>query len=131
MPCYQGGTFRKEHLDRWTPDTPKGRFPRLTYTEADINQKPSTFWLADASYLRLKNLQLSYTLPSKVVKKIGIKSLMVFANAQNLLTFSKFWQGYDPEVAYNGSATDGVSIGMVASNYPQVKTYTFGVDIKF
>ena len=56
---------------------------------------------------------------------------MVFANAQNLLTFSKFWQGYDPEVAYNGSATDGASIGMVASNYPQVKTYTFGVDIKF
>lgn len=131
MPCYQGGTFRKEHLDRWTPDTPGGRFPRLTYTEADINQKPSTFWLADASYLRLKNLQLSYTIPSRIVKKIGIKSLMVFANAQNLLTFSNFWQGYDPEVAYNGSATDGVSIGMVASNYPQVKTYTFGVDIKF
>jgi TonB-linked SusC/RagA family outer membrane protein len=131
MPCYQGGTFRKEHLDRWTPETPNGRFPRLTYTEADINQKPSTFWLADASYCRLKNLQLSYNLPSKLVKKTGMKSVMLFANAQNLLTFTKFWQGYDPEVAYNGSAADGVEIGMVASNYPQVRTYTFGIDIKF
>lgn len=131
MPCYQGGTFRKEHLDRWTPDTPDGRFPRLTYTDADINQKPSTFWLADASYCRLKNLQLSYSLPAKLVGKAKIGSVMFFANAQNLLTFTKFWQGYDPELAYDGSATDGVSIGMVASNYPQVRTYTFGVDIKF
>ena len=131
MPCYQGGTFRKEHLDRWTPDTPGGRFPRLTYTEGDINQKPSTFWMADASYCRLKNLQLSYILPKSLTTKAGLSSVMVFANGQNLLTFTNFWQGYDPEVAYNGSATDGVSLGMVASNYPQVRTYTFGVEIKF
>ena len=131
MPCYQGGTFRKEHLDRWNADNPNGRFPRLTYTEGDINQKPSTFWMADASYCRLKNLQLSYFLPKVVTSKLGLSSVMVFANGQNLLTFTKFWQGYDPEVAYNGSATDGVSIGMVASNYPQVRTYTFGIEIKF
>lgn len=131
QPCQQGGTFRKEHLDRWTPQTPDGRFPRMSYgTDNTLNSKASTFWMGDASYCRLKNLQLSYSLPKSVLRKARIKELMFFANGTNLLTFTRYYQGYDPENQYS-SGTDGATTGAFASNYPLVKNYTFGVEIKF
>ena len=60
-----------------------------------------------------------------------IKKLMVFANAENLFTLTNFYQGYDPEVGYSAEGSNGVSLGDVANNYPQVKTFTFGVELKF
>ena len=129
QPCQQGGTFRKEHLDRWTPETPDGKYPRLTMTDAN-NWKQSSFWMRNAAYCRLKNIQLSYTLPKTWMKKVHMKSAMVFVNAQNLFTVTDFYQGFDPEVAYSGSG-DGVELGAVAYNYPQVKTITMGVELKF
>lgn len=131
QPCQQGGTFRKEHLDRWTPATPDGKFPRMSYgTDNTLNSKTSTFWMGNAAYCRLKNLQLSYSLPKKVIKKAGMSGLMFFANATNLFTITNYYQGYDPENQYSGG-TDGATTGAFASNYPLVKNYTFGVEIKF
>lgn len=131
QPCVQGGTFRKEHLDRWTPETPDGRFPRMSYGDDNtLNTKTSSFWMGDASYCRLKNLQLSYTLPKSVSKKIGMKNCMLYVNATNLFTFTNYYQGYDPENMYSGG-TDGATTGSFASNYPLVKTYTAGVEFKF
>ena len=86
--------------------------------------------MADASYCRLKNVQLSYTLPRKALKRIGVSKLTLFANATNLLTLTNYWQGYDPENMFTTSG-DGVQAGATATNYPLVSTYTFGVDIKF
>lgn len=129
QPCVQGGTFRTEHLDRWTPENPDGKFPRLSYT-SELSKKNSSFWMADASYCRLKNLQLSYTFPKKMLKKAKISNLTLFANATNLFTLTKYWQGYDPENMFTTSG-DGVQAGATATNYPLVSTYTFGVDIKF
>lgn len=129
MPCYQGGTYRKEHLDYWTERNHDASTPRLSYKSSN-NTYTSSFWMKSAAYLRLKNLQLGYDLPSKWMKAIGLKSAYIYANAENLLTFTDFWDGYDPEVNYNASATDGVSLG-AANNYPQTKAFTFGVDIKF
>mgnify|MGYP002512410336 FL=1 len=83
--------------------------------------------MSDASYFRLKNLQLSYALPQSVVKKMKIKGLMFFANATNLLTFTNYYDGYDPESTY--SSADSISTS--ASNYPLVSTYTFGIELKF
>lgn len=77
--------------------------------------------IEDASFMRLKNLIVAYTLPKSLMSKIkGISSVRVYAQGQNLLTFSKY-QGFDPEV------DEAVELGM----YPQVKTVTFGVDVKF
>ncbi len=129
MPCYQGGTYRKEHLDYWTEQNHDASTPRLSYKSSN-NTYTSSFWMKSAAYLRLKNLQLGYDLPSKWMKAIGLKSAYIYANAENLLTFTDFWDGYDPEVNYNASATDGVSLG-AANNYPQTKAFTLGVDIKF
>lgn len=58
--------------------------------------------MADASYCRLKNLQLSYTFPASVTKALRVQGLMVYANATNLFTISNYYDGYDPETAYQG-----------------------------
>ena len=129
-PCINGGTFRKEELDRWNPENTDAHYPRLSYT-SDHNRRVSDFWLGDASYLRLKTLQLSYTIPERITRKIWMKRATLFVNADNLFTFTKFHQGYDPEVAYDSSATNGVAMGTIGSNYPQVKTFTAGIEIKF
>ena len=126
QPNVQGGTYRKEHLDRWTPETPDARFPRMSATTTQ-NIQNSSFWMADASYLRLKNLQLSYALPQSAVKKMKIKGLMFFANATNIFTLTNYYEGYDPESVY--SSADSITTG--AGNYPLVSTYTFGLEIKF
>jgi hypothetical protein len=86
--------------------------------------------MKSAAYLRLKNLQVGYSLPSNLLKKTGLKDVYLYANAQNLLTITDFWKGYDPEIAYDSNATDGVSIGGGAY-YPQVKVISIGIDIKF
>ncbi len=129
QPCINGGTFRKEHLDRWTADTPDGLYPRMSY-KSEHNRKISSFWMRSAAYLRLKNVSLSWTLPQKWLGSAA-KGVTLFATAENLLTFTNFYQGYDPEVGYDPNGSNGVSLGAVADNYPQVKTYTLGVELKF
>lgn len=83
-------------------------------------QFATTMVLEDASFLRLKNVTLSYSLPSKVVKKMHLQNLRVYAQGQNLLTWSKF-QGFDPED--DGNLTMG--------RYPTARQFTFGIDIAF
>ena len=129
QPCVSGNTFRSEHMDNWTPENPGAKFPRLSYT-SDLNKKVSTFWMADASYLRLKNLQLSWTLPKKALSAMKIKNLTVFANATNLFSLDNYYQGYDPETAYQ-SGSQGATTGSIGDVYPLVSTYTFGVEVKF
>ena len=129
QPCVSGGTFQRGHLDNWTPENPDARYPRLSYT-SDLNKKVSTFWMADASYCRLKNLQVSYRFPKHIVKTLRLQGLMVYANATNLFTISNYYDGYDPETAYQGGS-QGATTGSIGNNYPLVSTYTFGVELKF
>ena len=132
MPSHQGGTFRTEHLDYAWSENPNGVTPRLT-SDSKNNWYNSSFWMKSAAYLRIKNIQLGYSLPDKWMKKIKMKSIYIYASGQNLFTFDKFWDGYDPEVGYGGDSSgdfDVVSLGS-ANNYPQVRTFTFGLQIKF
>lgn len=132
MPSNMGGTFRKEHLDWASAENPEGKTPRLT-SDCKNNWYDSSFWMKSAAYLRVKNVTLGYSLPSNWMKRCRIQSVYVYASAQNLFTFTNFWKGYDPEVGYNGDSSgsfDVVSLG-TASNYPQLKTYTLGLQIKF
>lgn len=129
MPCYQGGTYRKEHLDYWTETNKNASTPRLSYASSN-NTYTSSFWMKSSAYLRLKNIQLGYSLPKKWIAPLKVKSAYLYVNATNLFTWTNFWKGYDPEVNYDASSTDGVTLGS-ANNYPQVKTFTFGVEIKF
>lgn len=111
-------------MDSWTPDNLDAEYPILVpeANSAD-NYVKSDKWVKDASYCRLKNVVLGYTLPQDIIKKMGIGSLRVYVSGQNLLTFSKFFDGYDPEVSYSG--TQGGEF------YPIMQTFTFGLDLKF
>ncbi|WP_460969928.1 SusC/RagA family TonB-linked outer membrane protein, partial [Spirosoma migulaei] len=119
MPFFLGGTVQEQHKDHWTPENTNAAFPRLAFSEAN-NEKNSSFWMRNAAYLRLKNIQLGYTLPTALTQRAGIKTARVFANGQNLLTWDKFWDGYDVE--------SPVGTGR---SYPQVKMISFGIDVSF
>ncbi|MVZ67063.1 SusC/RagA family TonB-linked outer membrane protein [Sphingobacterium sp. DK4209] len=114
-----GGTIREDNKDRWTPDNPNAKYPRLAFGQNN-NSQSSQFWMKNASYLRVKNVQLGYTLPTTTMDRIGINRLRLFVNGSNLFSFDKFWDGYDVEAP--------VGTGFF---YPQVKVYTFGLDITF
>lgn len=131
MPCYQGGTYRKEHLDYWREDNKNAKTPRLSYaSNNNTSAAASSFWMRSSAYLRLKNLQFGYSLPDRWIAPLKLHQVYAYVNMQNLFTITNFWQGYDPEVNYDASATDGVRLGS-ANNYPQVKTFTFGINVKF
>lgn len=106
------------HLDRWTPDNPNASYPRLVNLRTH-NSRLSSKWIEDASYLRLKNIQIGYTFPEKWMEKARISRLRIYASADNLFTKSNFFYGYDPEVP----------AGNTGGYYPQVKTFVFGVNL--
>ena len=110
-------------LDRWTPENPDATFPRAwySYQQNDPNTTPSSFWVKDASYLRLKNLMVAYNLPESFTKKVGLKNFKIYYSGQNILTFTKFYKWIDPEMGSTGSIY----------NYPQVIVNTIGLDITF
>ena len=123
FPYRNGAGVTKDWLtDSWTPENPNAKYPRLTTSSGyPQNFQVSDFWLRDASYLRLKNIQIGYVLPGTLTGRIGISKLRIFANAQNFLTFTKFKVG-DPE----RSATNENII-----QYPIAKVATAGLNITF
>ncbi|MEJ7768524.1 MAG: TonB-dependent receptor [Chitinophagaceae bacterium] len=119
MPFFLGGTVQEQHKNRWTSTNTNAVFPRLAFSEAN-NEKNSTFWMKDASYLRLKNLQIGYNVPLDYIAKSKIKGLRFFLSGSNLFTRDNFWNGYDVEAPVG-----------TGNQYPQVKLYTLGVDVNF
>lgn len=114
---------QKVHLERYnvvTNPNPNASYPRLTYNTGFNQTTFSTYWMEDASYLRLKNIQLGYTFPEKWMKKARIDNLRIYVSADNLLTISNFFYAYDPETP--------VSKG---GYYPQVKTAVIGLNVTF
>lgn len=120
-PFAEKGNAFENALGRWTPTNMEGAtFPRLTtnYSVAN-NYEVSTLWLKDASYLRLKNLEMGYLFNSAKLKSFGISSIRFSLSAQNLFTWDKL-KIVDPE----GTANNGL-------NYPQLKIYNVGLSVKF
>lgn len=107
-----------EHsLDRWTPATAaSATYPRLTVGTNINNEATSTFWMKSGDYVRLKNIEIGYSLPKSLLNRIKLSTIRVFASGTNLLTFSAY-DRVDPEV-YNGT-------------YPLQRLLNVGVNIKF
>ncbi|MBR5833014.1 MAG: TonB-dependent receptor [Bacteroidales bacterium] len=105
----------------WRPDNTGAQYPRLSTQSSNNNVLPSDFWKRDASYVRLKNLQLGYTLPSKVTDRLKVQNLRVYFSANNLFTVSALSKiGIDPEAP---SVNNGY--------YPQQRMYSFGLSLTF
>ncbi|MEL5893236.1 TonB-dependent receptor [Bacteroides sp. GD17] len=123
---YSSRNQSTEVLRRWRKPGDITDMPRaLIGTE---NVKASSRWIEDGSYLRVKNITLSYEFPTQMLKKIFLNRLQVYASAQNLITFTGY-KGFDPEVnQFGNSATvQGIDWG----TYPQVKTFVFGLNVEF
>lgn len=103
------------HMNRWTPDNPNALFPRMYQTSAH-NYQPSDKWAQNGSYLRLKNLQVGYTIP---LKKTFMRSLKVYASGQDLWEKTDVLSVFDPEVGNDVSAT----------TYPFYRTISFGLNV--
>lgn len=103
------------HMDRWTPDNLNSFFPRMYQTSAH-NFRPSDKWVQNGAYLRLKNVQIGYTIP---FKKNIVREMKVYISGQDLWETTKVLRVFDPEVGNGASATD----------YPFYRTVAFGVNI--
>lgn len=105
----------------WSEERPNADLPALWHVKSYAsNTYFSTFWRQDASFLRLKSVQLGYTVPKSIVDKAGIQKVRLYVNGENLFTWTKF-EGFDPERGMTNTEI----------NYPNVKTVSFGAQITF
>jgi TonB-linked SusC/RagA family outer membrane protein len=124
-----------DRVDRFHPlNNPSGTEARVTLSDSNNNLRFSDRYVEDGSFLRLKNLQVGYTIPADYTKKRGINKLRLYVSGQNLLTFTNY-KGYDPEIGdltqSAGSDVRSLGIGVDLGNYPQPRLYYFGVNITF
>lgn len=109
------------HKDYWSSTNPNAAFPRLLPSGSGGNNfVTSTLWIKSASYFRIKNVNLSYNLPDKWFKSVSLSGVKIYISGQNLITFTKAWKGFDPEI-------DNAN----AEFYPLMKTYTAGLNVNF
>jgi hypothetical protein len=112
-------------MDYWTPENTNAEFPRLYGQGGNTNnQQVSSFWLRDLTYLRLKSLELGYTLSPKVLKTIKVQSVRFYASATNLITLDHIHGLMDPEMTNTGNNIRGWY-------YPFMKTATIGINVTF
>ena len=122
--------FYASRLDRWTPSNPNSDQPRMTSNDLNGNYLFSSRYVENDSYLRLRNVQLGYTLPTSFLSKYQVGSLRVYVSADNLLTFTKY-TGLDPEISASGYYNNPLAYGVDNGNYPQPRTYRLGVNVNF
>ena len=122
---WEGFNYVERHTQSWTAERAASgydiKYPRLT-TQSSPNNNANSFFVVDASYIRLKNVEIGYSLPANLARKIGSKGVRVYANGLNLYTWDKLpTKDFDPEV--------GGSRGNLA--YPELRIYNIGVNVKF
>jgi hypothetical protein len=121
-----GGVQRWQMDGRWTAENPNpnASYPRMelisnTGTNNAMVSANSSFWVLNGSYMRLKNLQIGYTIPAALLKKVKIAALRLYANGENLALISNYRKGWDPEINSGGVY------------YPILSNYTFGLNLNF
>jgi TonB-dependent starch-binding outer membrane protein SusC len=111
-------------MSRWTGPGTSNDFPRLSTNDVNGNfSNPSSFYLENGDYFRIKVLQLGYTLPNQLTNRAGIQKVRVYVSANNLVTLTNY-TGYDPEIG-------GSSYGIDRGFYPQARSFTGGINLTF
>lgn len=125
---YDDGTMWYNDVTNVKVVNPGASIPRATINDPNDNDRISDRYIEDGSYIRLKNIALGYTFPKKIVDKLGLSNLRVYANIQNLLTITGY-DGYDPEI---GASTSSVNVfGLDNGRYPSPTVYSFGLNVSF
>ncbi|KQM78116.1 hypothetical protein ASE74_15525 [Pedobacter sp. Leaf216] len=116
------GYLSQFSVDRWTPANPGAAYPRLLLTDRGNNTANSDFWIRSGDYIRLKNVELGYSLPQSFTRKLKISQLRFYVGGLNLLTFDKLGDlPIDPELPESG----------YNASYPYMKIYSLGLNLKF
>lgn len=120
--------YQTSVLDRWTGEGSSNSTPKVSWSDNNNNRGNfSDYMVEDADYLRLKNLQIGYSLPKSVLDKLHIEKFRVYVSGDNLLTFTEY-SGLEPEIGNNGNVFyTGVDQGI----YPQARVFTVGANITF
>ena len=123
-PSFQGQKSKTLLYNSWTPTNTNTTIPKAANkSNFSTNTQVNSYYIEDGSFLRLKTLQLSYSIPENVLNKIYLKSLKVYVQAVNLITLTKY-SGLDPELG-----GDDRAFGSDTGNYPNVKQFIFGLNI--
>ncbi|HRS18999.1 MAG TPA: TonB-dependent receptor, partial [Bacteroidales bacterium] len=129
---YLGSNYSTRRLDVWAPDNTDSDQPTDPNWFTGKEQRAvSSAFIEDGSYLRLKNITLGYTLPTKYAEKIKLSNVRVYGQVQNALTFTKY-SGFDPEIGTNTELNyEGPEFGVDRGVYPQARSVVFGVNLQF
>ncbi len=116
-PFFDSAIFEHQ-LDYWSPENTAAKYPRiLNKDDGSHNYQQSDFWMINAGYLRMKNLQIGYTIPREIIRKVGFDRVRLYLSVNNLFTISDFVPGMDPESAS-------------AIAYPFARMYSFGLNVQ-
>ena len=127
---FKGGIRREAALNSWTPDNPNATVPKLQLAGGfSSNQVANSYFISNGSYLRNKQMQLGYTLPTNMVNKWGIDKLRFYVQAANLFTITKY-DGLDPELQ-SADINQTVGFGIDSGNYPHTPAFLFGLNLIF
>jgi TonB-linked SusC/RagA family outer membrane protein len=134
---FQGNRTRRVLYESWTPDNKNALLPQINSNDATSGTLPVDYYIEPGGYLRLRNLQLGYTIPSGALRRFGLDRIRVYAQAQNLFTVTKY-TGLDPEITTINTGRNDYTrrfadrnLGVDAGNYPTPKQFIFGINVGF
>lgn len=130
---FQGNRSKRVLYDSWTPNNRNAKLPILDENDA-FSSVPSTYYIESGSFFRLQNVQLTYTLPTTLISRLGLSTARVYVQSTNLLTVTKY-SGLDPEVSIrnnsNGQSGQDSQIGVDEGRYPAPRNFIFGINLAF
>ncbi|HEV8080742.1 MAG TPA: SusC/RagA family TonB-linked outer membrane protein, partial [Chitinophagaceae bacterium] len=134
---FQGNRTRRVLYDSWTPENHNAKLPLVTSVDAVSGQVPVDYYIEPGGYLRMRNLQLGYTLPKSIMDRFGIDRLRLYVQGQNLFTITKY-TGLDPEITTLNTGKNDYTrrfsdrnLGVDIGNYPTAKAIIFGLNLGF
>ncbi len=119
--------FKSFYDNRWTADNPNTNYPRTFNRNEEYwvsSENPNTFWLHSTDFIRLKTMELGYTIPATLVRKWGLEKIRVCVSGMNLFTYAPHMKDFDPELEYKGD-------GFAGQGYPIQRILTAGISINF
>lgn len=119
-------------LNAWTPTHTNTSVPRVTQDDPNNNIRPSSYYIENGSYVRLKNLKVGYQLPKNILSLLNVQNAYLYLQATNLFTITSY-DGIDPEVGLQSytSSSRNLDMGIDRGIYPLSRSYTFGVNVAF
>ncbi|MEK6155388.1 TonB-dependent receptor [Flavobacteriaceae bacterium 3-367] len=126
FPTFFNGNRSTRVLDSWTPNNTNASLPALSQTIQNAETQPNSYFVEDASFLRMKNLQVGYTFPENIASTLGMDLLRLYVQGTNLFTITGY-DGFDPEVI----SASNLSLGIDFQTFPVAQIFTVGINTKF